>query len=33
VVECDRRAPLTLELPLLTQRRYGDTVIRIHGSR
>jgi 16S rRNA (guanine(966)-N(2))-methyltransferase RsmD len=33
VVECDRRAPLNLELPLLTQRRYGDTVIRIHGSR
>jgi 16S rRNA (guanine966-N2)-methyltransferase len=31
VAESDRRAPLELELPLLTQRRYGDTLIRIHG--
>jgi 16S rRNA (guanine966-N2)-methyltransferase len=31
VVESDRRAPLRLDLPLLTERRYGDTLIRIHG--
>jgi 16S rRNA (guanine966-N2)-methyltransferase len=31
VTESDRRAPLELELPLVTQRRYGDTLIRIHG--
>jgi 16S rRNA (guanine(966)-N(2))-methyltransferase RsmD len=31
VTESDRRAPLELELPLLTERRYGDTLIRIHG--
>jgi 16S rRNA (guanine966-N2)-methyltransferase len=32
VVESDRRAPLQLEtLPLLDERRYGDTLIRIHG--
>jgi 16S rRNA (guanine(966)-N(2))-methyltransferase RsmD len=31
VTESDRRAPLVLELPLLTQRRYGDTLIGIHG--
>jgi len=29
-VECDRRAPLTLDLPLLRERRYGDTLIRVH---
>ena len=33
VAESDRRAPFGLELPLLTQRRYGDTLISIHGSR
>ena len=33
VVESDRRCPLELELPLLDERRYGDTTIRIHGSR
>jgi 16S rRNA (guanine966-N2)-methyltransferase len=33
VVESDRRSPLELELPLLDERRYGDTTIRIHGSR
>ena len=33
VAESDRRAPLELELPLLDERRYGDTLIRIHGSR
>jgi 16S rRNA (guanine966-N2)-methyltransferase len=33
VAESDRRDPLDLELPLLDERRYGDTLIRIHGSR
>jgi 16S rRNA (guanine966-N2)-methyltransferase len=33
VAESDRRAPLELDLPLLDERRYGDTLIRIHGSR
>ncbi len=33
VAESDRRAPLHLELPLLDERRYGDTLIRIHGPR
>jgi 16S rRNA (guanine966-N2)-methyltransferase len=31
VVESDRRVPLALDLPLLDERRYGDTLIRIHG--
>jgi 16S rRNA (guanine(966)-N(2))-methyltransferase RsmD len=31
VVESDRRAPLELGLPILDERRYGDTLIRIHG--
>jgi 16S rRNA (guanine966-N2)-methyltransferase len=30
VSESDRRAPLSLELPLVDERRYGDTLIRIH---
>jgi 16S rRNA (guanine966-N2)-methyltransferase len=30
VVESDRRAPLNLDFPLLTERRYGDTLIRIY---
>jgi 16S rRNA (guanine966-N2)-methyltransferase len=30
VSESDRRSPLELELPLLRERRYGDTMIRIH---
>jgi 16S rRNA (guanine966-N2)-methyltransferase len=30
VTESDRRAPLQLDLPLADERRYGDTVIRIH---
>ena len=30
--ESDRRAPLELDLPLLIERRYGDTLIRIYGS-
>ncbi len=33
VAESDRRASLELNLPLLDERRYGDTLIRIHGSR
>ncbi len=33
LTESDRRAPLTLDLPLLDERRYGDTLIQIHGSR
>lgn len=31
VTESDHRAPLTIELPLIFERRYGDTLIRIHG--
>lgn len=30
VTESDRREPLELELPLAGERRYGDTIIRIH---
>jgi 16S rRNA (guanine(966)-N(2))-methyltransferase RsmD len=33
VSESDRRAPLPLDLPLKDERRYGDTLIRIHGPR
>lgn len=32
VSESDRRAPLDLTLPLRDQRRYGHTLIRIHGA-
>jgi hypothetical protein len=32
VAESDRRGPLELELPLVDERRYGDTLIRIYGS-
>jgi 16S rRNA (guanine966-N2)-methyltransferase len=32
ITESDRRAPLELDLPLADERRYGDTVIRIHES-
>ncbi len=32
VSESDRRAPLSLDLPLRDERRYGDTLIRIHGA-
>ena len=32
VTESDRRAPLELELALADERRYGDTVIRIHAT-
>ncbi len=31
VAESDRRAPLELDLGLLDERRYGDTLIRIYG--
>lgn len=30
VTESDRRTPLELDLPLVHERRYGDTLIRIH---
>ena len=30
VTESDRRAPLDLPLPTPDERRYGDTLIRIH---
>jgi 16S rRNA (guanine966-N2)-methyltransferase len=30
VGESDRRAPLEVELPVVDERRYGDTLIRIH---
>jgi hypothetical protein len=30
VTESDRRHPLDLHLPLIDERRYGDTLIRIH---
>jgi 16S rRNA (guanine966-N2)-methyltransferase len=33
VTESDRRDPLELELPLVRERRYGDTLIRIHATR
>ena len=33
VAESDRRAPLALELELLRERRYGDTLIRVHVAR
>lgn len=32
VAESDRRSPLELELELLDERRYGDTLIKIHAS-
>jgi 16S rRNA (guanine966-N2)-methyltransferase len=33
VAESDRRSPLGLELELLDERRYGDTLIQIHAAR
>jgi 16S rRNA (guanine966-N2)-methyltransferase len=33
VAESDARAPLELDLTLSDERRYGDTLIRIYGSR
>ena len=32
VTESDRRAPLTLTMPAIDERRYGDTLIRLHAS-
>jgi 16S rRNA (guanine966-N2)-methyltransferase len=32
VAESDRRQPIGLGLPLLDERRYGDTLIQIHGT-
>jgi 16S rRNA (guanine966-N2)-methyltransferase len=32
VTESDKRTPLELSLPLLSERTYGDTRIAIHGS-
>jgi 16S rRNA (guanine966-N2)-methyltransferase len=31
VAESDRRSPLELGLPVVRERRYGDTLIRIHA--
>lgn len=31
VVESNRNAPLEIDLPIAFERRYGDTMIRIHG--
>jgi 16S rRNA (guanine966-N2)-methyltransferase len=31
VAESDRRSPLDIDLPMTFERRYGDTLIRIHG--
>jgi hypothetical protein len=33
IVESDTRQPLDLELPLQVERRYGDTLIRVHGGQ
>src|SRR5215211_76619 len=33
VSESDRRAPLEIDLPIEDERRYGDTLIRIHAPR
>jgi 16S rRNA (guanine(966)-N(2))-methyltransferase RsmD len=32
VAESDRRTPLELTIPTLDERRYGDTLIRFHGT-
>ena len=32
VAESDRRSPLALELALIDERRYGDTLIQIHAA-
>jgi 16S rRNA (guanine966-N2)-methyltransferase len=32
VAESDRRAPLKLTMPITDERRYGDTLIRFHGT-
>jgi 16S rRNA (guanine(966)-N(2))-methyltransferase RsmD len=33
IVEGSVRRPLRLDLPLLVERRYGDTLVRIHAGR
>jgi 16S rRNA (guanine966-N2)-methyltransferase len=33
VVESDRRGPMALDMPLVRERRYGDTLIRIYADR
>ncbi len=33
VVESDRRGPLELDLELLRERQYGDTLLRVHVAR
>ena len=33
VVESDRRGPLDLDLELLRERQYGDTLLRVHVAR
>jgi 16S rRNA (guanine966-N2)-methyltransferase len=33
VAEADRRAPYDVGLPVRFERRYGDTLIRIHGAQ
>jgi hypothetical protein len=30
VTESDRRQPFELAIPMIDERRYGDTLIRIH---
>jgi len=32
VAESDRRAPLELTMPTIDERRYGDTLIRLHAA-
>lgn len=32
IVECNARHPLELSLDVQVERRYGDTLIRVHGS-
>ena len=32
ITESAARSPLDLTLPLVTERRYGDTLIRVHGA-
>ena len=31
MIESSPDNPLQIELPLLTERAYGDTLVRIHG--
>jgi 16S rRNA (guanine966-N2)-methyltransferase len=33
IIESDVRRPLDLDLPIQVERRYGDTLIRVHGGR